>query len=241
MQSASTSTDHSAVSVKPDTTDTRNSLDGGRMDETVLVSRPFLRWASPSGGQIWFFKSITEIVNLFISVLEHDFFFSQASKFHKDCESFVVTNIFWCEQTLFVYSCDNNTGLNMAYSPKLKVANVFISRNSQNKVVAIKSWFTLSEIRWLCFQMTMSVLCWDAPTQRCVPIPLVPSSVPVKLATYRPPPPPVRVRTVGIPYFHFIGTRKNIEYIRGIEIWRFRFFKGSVVWVSNWLLHSYGI
>lgn len=38
MQSASTSTDHSAVNVRPDTTDTQSSPDGGQMDETVLVS-----------------------------------------------------------------------------------------------------------------------------------------------------------------------------------------------------------
>lgn len=99
----------------------------------------------------------------------------------------------------------------------------------------------ISEIRWLCFQMTMSVLCWDAPTLQCVPTPLVPSSVPVRLAIYKPPPPPVRVRTPEFLISNSLAPEKNFEFIRGIEIWRLRYFKEIVVWGSNSLLHSHGI
>lgn len=41
--------------------------------------------------------------------------------------------------------------------------------------------------------------------------------------------------------FNLLVLEKNFEFIRGIEIWRLRYFKESVVWGFNLFLYSYGI
>lgn len=117
-----------------------------------------------------------------------------------------------------------------------EIANHFISVLKHDFFLNSCVSKAISEIRWLCFQMTMSVLCWDAPTLQCVPTPLVPSSVPVRLAIYKPPPPPVKVRTPEFLISNSLAPEKNFEFIRGIEIWRLRYFKESVVWGSNFYI-----
>lgn len=51
----------------------------------------------------------------------------------------------------------------------------------------------------------------------------------------------VRVRIFEFFIFNLLVLEKNFEFIRGIEIWRLRYFKESVVWGFNLFLYSYGI